>query len=264
MTLLNRTDLLTALRAALEPLPFVQAMWEGGAAAFGRADDWSDIDLQVAVDDDRTGEIFPLVEQVLARLSPIARVYRIPEPAWHGHSQRFYQLENASPFLMIDFVVMKASAPDKFLQPQVHGQAVVHFDKTHCLQPLPFEPATERAKLQARVEQLRVTFPMFQTLTLKELSRHNALEAIAFYHAYTLRPLVELLRIQHAPAHSGFYLRYAHYDLPPAVVNRLLPLYYVRDPVDLGTKRTAAEQWFNELLAALDWDKVEAKLADKP
>jgi hypothetical protein len=258
--LLTRTDILTGLRAALEPLGFVQALWEGGAAAFGRVDEWSDIDLQAAVDDDRVGEVFPLVEQALAQLGPIDLVYRIPEPAWHGHSQRFYRLANASPYRMIDFVVMKASVPEKFLQPEAHGNAVVHFDKTHCLTTPPLNPAAELARLQSRVEQLRIVFPLFQILTLKELHRGNTLEAIAFYHSATLRPLVELLRIQHAPARNGFYLRYAHYDLPPAVVARLHPLFYVADPAALAARRAEAEQWFNALLAALDWGAVEKLL----
>jgi len=41
----TRSSILSALRAALEPLPFVHAMWEGGAAAFGRVDEWSDGDF---------------------------------------------------------------------------------------------------------------------------------------------------------------------------------------------------------------------------
>ncbi|MBF8284247.1 MAG: Nucleotidyltransferase protein, partial [Anaerolineales bacterium] len=42
---ITRSSILTALRAALEPLPYVHAIWEGGAAAFGRVDEWSDCDF---------------------------------------------------------------------------------------------------------------------------------------------------------------------------------------------------------------------------
>jgi hypothetical protein len=42
---ITHQDILTGLRQALEPLPYVNAMWEGGAAAFHRVDEWSDIDL---------------------------------------------------------------------------------------------------------------------------------------------------------------------------------------------------------------------------
>jgi hypothetical protein len=36
---LTHSSILTTLRAALKPLPYVHAMWEGGAAAFGRMDE---------------------------------------------------------------------------------------------------------------------------------------------------------------------------------------------------------------------------------
>ncbi len=42
---LTRSTILTALRAALKPLPFVQAMWESEPVAFGRVDEWSDCDF---------------------------------------------------------------------------------------------------------------------------------------------------------------------------------------------------------------------------
>ncbi|MBM2850070.1 MAG: hypothetical protein HW418_3012, partial [Anaerolineales bacterium] len=38
----TRSSILTTLRAALESLPYVHAIWESGAAAFGREDEWSD------------------------------------------------------------------------------------------------------------------------------------------------------------------------------------------------------------------------------
>ena len=41
----TRSSILTTLRAALEPLPYVHAMWEGGAAAFGGVNEWSDGDF---------------------------------------------------------------------------------------------------------------------------------------------------------------------------------------------------------------------------
>lgn len=67
----GRDEALSAMRAALEPLDHVQAMWEAGAIAFG------------------------MVENTLRTLSPIGLKYRLPEPIWHGHSQAFYRLEGA-------------------------------------------------------------------------------------------------------------------------------------------------------------------------
>jgi hypothetical protein len=42
---ITREVMLTTLRAALVPLPYVHAIWESGAAASGRVDEWSDGDF---------------------------------------------------------------------------------------------------------------------------------------------------------------------------------------------------------------------------
>ena len=115
---LKREEIIKALKERLEPLDFVLAMWEGGAAAFGRVDEWSDIDLQVAAQDDRVAEVLPIVEEVLLSLSPIDIKYEIPQPTWHGHAQTFYRLGNASRYLLIDFVVIKQSSPIRWIAPR--------------------------------------------------------------------------------------------------------------------------------------------------
>lgn len=249
---ITRTQILAAIKSALEPLPFALAMWEGGAASFGRVDEWSDIDLQVAAQDEQVAEIFPIAEGALAAVSPVDLKYELPQPTWHGHAQSFYRLRDASPYLMLDFVVMKASAPEKFLQTEIHGKAVVHFDKAHVVRAQPLDRAAFAAKLKNRVETMRVTFELFQPMALKELNRGNAIEAIAFYQSWVLRPLVELLHIQHAPFHYNFNTRYVQYDLPQPIVEKLQPLFFVRDVDDLRAKREQAERWFRETLNEID------------
>jgi hypothetical protein len=252
MMTLDRNVILAALKSALEPLPYVYAMWEGGAAAFNRLDEWSDIDLQVDADDGQAGRVIAAAEAALRPLSDVALRYELPQPTWHGHAQVFYQLAQASPFLLLDFVVIRHSAPEKFLQPEIHGAAVVHFDKAGLVVSPAFNRTAHRARLRARLETLRVTFPMFQTLTLKEIFRRNAIEAMAFYNAYTLRPLVEILRMQHCPDRFDFASRYVYYDLPPDVVRRLEPLFFVGSLEDLPARRQQAEILFNTALAVMD------------
>jgi len=248
----GRDDVLSALRGALEPMDHVQAMWEAGAIAFDRVDDWSDIDLQVASDDERVEDVFTVVEYTLGGLSPIDLRFRLPEPTWYGHSQAFYRLERASPFLMVDFVVMKASAEDKFLQPEVHGRPFVYFDKTGVVRFDPFDSETLAATLRGRVSELKVLFDLFRVLTEKELNRGNTIEAAAFYQSYTLRPLVEALRILHDPTRSKFHTRYVHYDFPEEDVRRLAELFFVAEPGEIAAKREVAERWFHEVLAAIN------------
>jgi hypothetical protein len=247
----DRDRILAGLVQALRPLPYVQAMWEGGAAALGRLDRFSDIDLQVAVDDPAVDRVWTEIESVLAALSPIELKYELPRPTWHGHAQAFYRLRDASPYLLLDLVVMKASAEEKFLTPEIHGQVVVHFDKTGLVRPEPIDRQGLADRLRARRATLVATFELFRVLTWKEIHRGHDLEALAFYQSFTLRPLVELLRIRFSPERHGFFTRYADHDLPPAVVARLRPLCFVADLTALRAAQEDAERYFAETVAAL-------------
>jgi hypothetical protein len=251
MAMLTRETILTALRAALEPLDYVHAMWEGGAAAFDRVDAWSDVDLMVDADDERAGDVLAATERTLVGLSPIRLKHELPQPTWHGHAQTFYQLRDTSAFLTIDFVVLKHSSPRKFLEPEIHGRARVHFDKAGLVRSVaPVDAEALARQLRDRLETLRVTFELFQPLVIKELNRRNHVEAAAFYQGFTLRPLLEALRIRHCPARHNFHTRYVYYDLPAEVVQALEPLFFPASPDDLARKREQAERWFHEVVGA--------------
>ena len=159
---LKRDEILAALRAALEPLDYVHAMWEGGAASFGRVDQWSDIDLQVDTDDEHAPEIFAIVERALEELTTIEVKVEIPQPAWHGHHQAFYRLRDAGPFLQLDIVAVVHSNPNKFLETAIHGTPVVHFDKSGVTAPVKIDVEETLAKLR-----LTVAVPEDQTSAVR-------------------------------------------------------------------------------------------------
>ena len=257
---LRRETVLSAIRSVLEPWEKVHAMWEGGAAAFDRVDEWSDIDLQVLCDDESVEDVFRKVEGALSELSPIELKYRLPEPAWHGFSQAFYRLEGAGPFLLVDFVVMKKSTTQRMREREIHGRGPVHFNKNEALVDEHIDPEDFAGRIRKRLEQLPVTFDLFQSTVTKELNRGNAVEALQFYHGMTLRPLVEVLRMRYAPARFTFHTRYFYYDLPEDVVSRLEPLFFVADLDDLKSKHIAAVNWFGEEIDAIDMADVRARL----
>jgi predicted nucleotidyltransferase len=58
----RRQQVIELLHGALEPLAWVNAAWLGGSDAFGRADELSDVDLQVDVDDGHVAATFGPVE----------------------------------------------------------------------------------------------------------------------------------------------------------------------------------------------------------
>lgn len=248
----GREDVTAAVRRALEPREYVLAMWEGGAAAFDRIDEWSDIDLQVLCEDGRVDEVFEDVRNALEELSPIDRSFRLPEPTWHGHSQIFHRLRDASMYLVLDFVAMqRGSDKDRFLQPEIHGRPLIYFDKRGDLSLGAVDAAEHAAKLRARIERHRAVYDLFKPFVRKELNRGNTLEAMGYYQATVLRPLVELLRIAHSPLRYDFHTRYVHYELPADVVERLQGLFYVSDERELSEKCDQADKWVAQLLDSL-------------
>jgi predicted nucleotidyltransferase len=105
--MLTREDILSVLERALKPIDQVYALWEAGAAAFDRIDQWSDIDLMVVVHDDYVAQTWEVIEGTLKDCSPIDLRFELPQPTWHGHSQVFYRLKDTSPFLFIDALVKR-------------------------------------------------------------------------------------------------------------------------------------------------------------
>ena len=245
---LTRQEIITALIHGLKPLEFVNAMWEGGSAAFNRLDQWSDIDLQFDVVDDKVEETFQAVQGVLESLSPIDLLYRTPSLPWPGIFQIFYRLSRGGPYLLVDTAVIQHNAPDKLLERPLHGDAIFYFDKIDLAQQPEFDWAALNQRLIKRVASLRTTFDLYQCMVTKEVYRQHPLDALYFYQALTLRPLVEALRILYTPARHAFGPHYAYIDLPAEVTQRLEPLYFVRDIPDLAARRAEVEAWFYQVL----------------
>ncbi|MCJ7497059.1 MAG: nucleotidyltransferase domain-containing protein [candidate division Zixibacteria bacterium] len=258
---ITREEIIATLVTALKPLNYVYALWEGGSASFNRIDQWSDIDLYLVVEEEKVEDNFNSMEQNLLNLSEIEFKFRLPEPAWHGHSQIFYRLKKTSPFLFLDIVVIKKSSKDKFLQFRIHGEPVVYFDKIAVVKDDPIDPEYFLNKIQARLEMLKTNFDLFQVLILKELNRGNDIEALSYCMAYTYRPLVEVLRIKYCPYHHNFHNSYIYYDLPPEVVKRLHKLNFIANSEDLRQCRAEAEVWFWEVMKSINPDDLKRKIS---
>ncbi|MCC7477162.1 nucleotidyltransferase domain-containing protein [bacterium] len=246
--LLDRKTVIGRLAGAFEAQPWVLALWEGGSASFGRADEYSDIDLQCFVAAGQVEAAFSFLESLLEELGGIALRYRVPEPAWHGQSQCFYQLRQASPFHMLDMVFIQAGADFKLTERELHGEPQILFDKAGLIKATSLDMPSHLETLRARVESLAVTFPLFQPLVQKEVLRGRALDALGFYQAFTIRPLVEVLRIIHDPEKYNFNLRYLEFYLPADVVRRLEGLAFTASLAELAQKQEQAAAWFAELL----------------
>jgi len=245
----TREVVIKTLVDALKPLDYVHALYESGAIAFNRLDEWSDIDLYVVVDDEKVDGIFATVEAALSSVSPIKQKFAVPQLPWPGVSQAFYKLERASEYLLIDLAVIKLSGPDKFLAPEIHGEAVFYFNKSDRVK-VPNLNKDELAKtLRQRLLRLKERFAMFNIFVQKEINRGNYLEALVLYHSMTLGSVTDALRIKYSPFHHDFKTRYVQYELPKPTTGRLERLYFIKDDKDLLEKYREATKWFEEIVA---------------
>lgn len=253
----TRAQITSTIRRAVEPLAFVCAMWEGGSAAWGRDDEWSDIDLQLLVDDAYVEPSIEAVERALSSLSKIDLCFRVPEPTWHGHAQVFYRLEDAGEFLLVDLAVMKRSSPHQLSERERHGERVLFFDKAGEAATTEMDYSSHEARMEKIIARIRVTFPLFQSLARKEALRGNALGALGFCNTHTLHPLLTLLRIRHCPDRFDFGPKYALFDLPADIYAEVCDLAYVGSLDDIEDRCRRAEELFRRTLVDLDVDTAE-------
>ena len=252
---MQRQDIIDALHHTLLASEKILGAWIAGGAAFGRVDEWSDIDLSVLAEEGAVEAAFTLIEEALRTLAPIALTHPMTN-TWPGMQQRFYRLQDTSEFLLIDVAIFQRRSPDLFLDTSRHGEALMLFDKEGLAKTPAFDEEVLRKKLRERLAVLKTQFPMFQMLTKKELRRGNIVEALEFYRNYTLRPLVELLRIKHDPKRYDFHVRYLRYDLPDEARALLEDLYFVANANELEAKQRRAEDTFWALFAEIAPEKL--------
>ena len=252
----GRALILESLVKALEPEAYTLAMFENGSVAWGRGDEWSDTDLNLFVEDDRVEDAFAVIERTLVSLSPIDAKWRVPEPAWHGFSQCFYQLRDAGPYLFVDFSVLRRSHGFKLPEIEPHGFARVLFDKVGMEPAPPADVEALRKRMRTELENIKARWSMFGIMVEKELKRGRPLDAFHFYQGMVVRPVVVLLGMRYRPFRFDFGMRYLHFDLPESIQKELQEIAFVASPGDLLEKQRRAEALFDRTLAEIDIDAM--------
>ena len=249
---LPREQIIKVVVDALEPLEYVHALWQGGAAAFDRVDQWSDTDLTAIADRESIPKVFQAAEAAVKKLTDFDLIFDVPQPTSHGFFQKFYRLKQASPFLLIDLAVGELEKPDKFLEPEIHGNPIVHFDRKNIIASQPLDREKFKQNMLMALERAKVRFDIFQLFFDKEYNRGNYLDAFDFYYNFAIGGLLAVLRMKHSPYHYTFRSKYANYDLPPEVVKRLEDLYFVKGPEDMKAKYQQVKDWFAEAVAEVE------------
>jgi predicted nucleotidyltransferase len=248
----TRDKIVNALVKLYEPIEEVYAVWENGSIAFNRIDDYSDIDLAVECDKETIPSLIQKTEKVLEEVVGIDLRYEMKQNFFAGMEQIFYRFKNTSPFLLLDIGFLRHGEPkESFIQPEIHGEVKVHFDKIGMTKIKELEKGDWDKKMAERVDAIREKFEIFKVMPLKEIPRNNYADAFIFYFSFYVNPLVELLRIKYKPFRYNFGVRYIKYDLPSNVYSEIEPLLFVKDADDLKAKIEFAGKKIKELLKGL-------------
>jgi hypothetical protein len=236
-----RARVLAAVEPALRGLEAVSACYEGGAAATGRLDRFSDIDLVIVAPAATHEAVFAAVEPALHAVAPIEHMWRVDPCPFPHMSQRFYLLAGASPFFAVDCAVLDAAGLPSLLEHERHGEARVYFDRAGVVTPRSIDRAAHDLRLRHRRGQIGQSLPVYTLLARKELARGRPLEAHGFYQAL-VRALTELIGMRHRPDRFDFGLRYVHSDLPADARAVLARLLFVDGPDALAQRIDEVEQ----------------------
>lgn len=248
---LNKQSILHAIVPLLHADSRVIAAWLGGSDATSRADALSDIDLCIVAGDGDAKSVLGVIENSLSAISPISAKFELPEPTWHGFSQSFFQLQRAPEYLMIDCVVVERSQPNPWMEVERHGKPCVLFDKEGLLRESHVDRTAMRRAAEKRIAELRHKFPMFRHLPVKLARRGQPIDALHFYNALVLRPLIDLLRAIYCPERYDFGPRYLKDDLPRQYED-LCRLSFVRSLDDYDWMVELAGRMFDAALRKHD------------
>ena len=214
---MDRSTLIEALRGHVDRDARIRVAWLGGSDATGRTDEFSDIDPMLVA---RGGDIEAVIGSLEAWLEATVGIrerHRFPEPTPHGHPQVLYLGDRVSENLAIDLMVMDVTTPvgDRFLDVDRHGRALVLVDHEGWFdQPVRLDRDAHRRRIRQHLATLESLHPHVMPPMGKSVIRGHRIDALARYHKHLLRPLCDLMRIEHDPDRFDFGFRYLDRDLP--------------------------------------------------
>lgn len=210
----TRQNLIDLLKPLLMQDERVLTVWEGGSAATSQLDAFSDLDLMVVANKKDIESLFEVIEKQLDFNFGMKDRYRMPEPAWHGFSQCFYQFEKTEPWLYLDLCLLPEDLEDRFTACDRHGMIEPWKDTIGFIDNRPTaEDTIERRAMTYYQKAITGEFVLRLEID-KALRREHVLDATHFLHSYLMRHLAPLLNLKHRKAKVDFGIRYAKQAYP--------------------------------------------------
>lgn len=218
----DRQKVIKHLEKRLQERTDVYAFWIEGSIPQGYADEYSDMDLWLSVDDDKIFAIYDDIEPILAEIAPIDFRYIAKNKGELG--QNVYHLQGTSKFLTIDINTQKLSR-DVLLTKGIDDAQVI-FDKRNIVKFK--ERDLTKIDIEAKRGKLRGFYRLMRPNAIKNLRRGKNLEALGYYHLI-LRYATKFLRLKYGwYEKTDFDLKHIYRDIPETEAKNLERFYDVR------------------------------------
>ncbi len=220
------------LKDLLEQDSSIHAMWIAGSVAEGTADELSDVDLWLDIDDGKDQKVLVSIEKFLATKGTLDLNFGegITPPFTH----MVYHLSHMNPLHFIE--VNLHSHSHQFGLFDSLRKIKVLFDKDGTTKFKPIDKVEYGKMLKDRRQFLLEKIELGEMSVRKEITRHNFPDAMHNYLFWLVEPVIELARIKLSPLKITYNLKHASRDLPKDTVAEIESLYTVASLEDLKNK----------------------------
>lgn len=221
------------LKQTIETNTSVHAMWIGGSVAEGYADELSDIDLYIDIDDGQDAAIFNLVEDFIRTKGKLDISFgeNVSPPFAH----KVYHLAHMVPHHYIE-ITLHTHSNEYQMHKYGTRKIEVLFDKDGTTNFKPFDAKSHDLMLKERKKFLLEKIAVGELSVTKEITRRQFMDALHNYQFWLVDPIIELARIKYAPLKVTYGLKHGSRDLPKDTVAEIESLYIIASLQDLGNK----------------------------
>jgi predicted nucleotidyltransferase len=220
------------LKAKLDQNPTIHAMWIAGSVAEGYADELSDVDIWLDIEDGKDQDVFTLIEKLLGEKGEVD--VNFSEGITPPFSHAVYHVAGTNPLHFVEITLHSHS--HKFGLFDSLRKIKVIFDKDNTTQLEYFDETSYNKMLSERKTFLAEKIEVGKLSVEKEIKRQQFPDAMHNYLFWLVEPIIEIVRIKYSPLKITYNLKHATRDLPKEVVKEIESLYQVASLDDLNVK----------------------------